>query len=658
MKKLLLSVSAFGLMAVASVNAQVAKTPFIEHFTQASCGPCASQNPTLYTTLGNFGSANYVKLTYQTSWPGVDPMNASYPNGPGSRVTYYGVSGVPNASLSGGATAGPNTAVTSSTLSAKAAEMTPYDVSISHAWTGASSNDITVTIDVDNVTSSAISSADRIYVAMVEDQVTYASAPGSNGETDFFYVLRQFYDASNGTALSATTGNGIALPSIPGNGTQSYSFTISNANLPSYIADLNELNFVCFVQNDGTKAVEQAAKSTSGSVPGLLDVSTTSNTTVGAGYCDYSFTPSVNFTNNGSTPVTTVTAEYTVNGGTAVSQTYNTAPIAQGATQAITFPVGTLSSGTSTVQYSITDVNSGALYSAGPNTLAAETYTKISATATTTDATAGFDGLALGTAAPTGAIADNPNDIRAYSVDNTISTAVTWNLGGMGQSNGCFRWDYYGINNALSSKLVWGKLDLTGKTDYELKFTHAHAEYAGGEPDQLKVNISTDCGATWTTVWDKTGAALSTVAPLGTGRYYPAVGDWVENVVDLSAYDNAPEILIAFEGISGFGNSLYVDDINSGSTTGINEASQGLNNVTVMPNPVVNNMTVNFTTENSEANILIRNVQGQTVKNISENTVKGANTIEINTTELSAGVYFLSITSDSNVTTKRFVVNK
>ncbi len=658
MKKLLLSVSAFGLMAIGSVNAQVAKTPFIEHFTQASCGPCASQNPTMYTTLGNFGSANYVKLTYQTSWPGVDPMNAAYPNGPGSRVTYYGVTGVPDCSLSGGATASPNTAVTSTTLAAKAAETTPYSVSISHTWGGANNNDITVTIDVTNTTAASISSADRIYVAMVEDHVTYASAPGSNGETDFYYVLRQFYDASNGTALSAATGNGIALPAIAASGTQSYSFTITNANIPNYISDLNQLNFVCFVQKDASRAVEQAAKSTSGNVPGLLDVSTASNTTVGAGYCNYSFTPSVNFTNNGSTPVTSVTAEYTVNGGTAVSQTYNTAPINQGATQAITWPAGTLAPGSSSVQYTITDVNNGGLFSAGPNTLAAEVYAKMPATANTSPILEGFDGLALGTAAPSGAIADNPSDIRAYSVDNTISTAVTWNLGGFGNSNGCFRWDYYGIANGDASKLIFEKLDLTGKTNYKLKFNHAHALYAGTEADQLKVNVSTDCGTTWTTVWDKSGANLATVAPVGTARFYPNVGEWVSNTVDLSAYDGASELMIAFEGISGFGNSLYVDDINTGDFVGVDEAANDAKNVSIMPNPVVNNLTVNFTTDNNEANLVVRNVQGQTVKTVAHNTVKGENIVEINTTDLSAGVYFLTISSESNVTTKRFVIKK
>jgi hypothetical protein len=658
MKKLLLSTLSVAAFAVGSVQAQVAQIPLVEHFTQASCAPCASQNPAMKTTLDNFGTAgtNWVRISHQVSWPGVDPMNASFPAGPNDRRTHYGVTGVPATSLNGTATSAPNTEVTTASLTSAAALMTPYQIVATQTWNSAS--DLDLDIAVTNTTGSAVSLANKIYITMMEDHVIYSSAPGSNGETEFEFVMREMYNATSG-ATGATTG--AALGSIAAGAT--VNFNLNLTSLPSYIADLNQVSFAVYLGDDaatiGTPiSIYQAAKTTPGNVPGLLDVATSTNSTVGAGYCNLAFNPVINLVNNHATiAVTSAVVEYDIDGGTPVQQTF-TGNLTTGQSTVISFPATNLNSGTSTVNYNVVSINGGNAYSPGTVAMASETYAKLAATASTADVAVTFDGLALGTPAPTGALADNPGNIRAYSVDNTISTAVTWNLGGFGNSNGCFRWDYYDVTSGGTSKLIWGKLDLSSKTNYELTFSHAHAEYSGGEPDQLKVNVSTDCGATWTTVWDKTGAALSTVAPLGSGRYYPGVADWIANTVDLSAYDGTSELVIAFEGISGYGNSLYVDDINTGSSTGLDEAAQGLDNVTVMPNPVVNNMTVNFTTENSEANILIRNVQGQTVKNISENTVKGANTIEINTTELSAGVYFLTITSDSNVSTKRFVVNK
>jgi hypothetical protein len=78
-----------------------------EEFTNASCGPCASQNPAFDALL----SANASKCTsikYHTNWPGVDPMNAQNPTDVGTRVTYYNVTGVPYAVMDGSPITGSN----------------------------------------------------------------------------------------------------------------------------------------------------------------------------------------------------------------------------------------------------------------------------------------------------------------------------------------------------------------------------------------------------------------------------------------------------------------------------------------------------------------------------------------------------------------------
>lgn len=479
MKKILLS-ALCALSTTAFVQAQVATNPLVEHFTQASCPPCATQNPTLYSTLGTFGSANYSKITYQTSWPGVDPMNSEYAAGPNDRRLYYGVSGVPNASLNGGAVTGPNTAVTSATLAAAAALMTPYEITITQTWVSGTSVDVTVVIA--NVTGTAISAADRFHLAMVEENITFASAPGSNGETAFFNVVRDMYDASTGASSTA----GATIGAIPANG--NITFTLTGITPPSYIRDLNQISFVGYVQNNASQVVQQSANSVAGNVPGLLNVGATANSTVGAGYCDYGFTPAINFTNNGAIPVTEVTGEYTINGGTAVSMTVNGLNLMSGQSVAIPFTATTLpSTGSSTIQYNITDVNAGGTYSGGPVSMAAEVYAKLPSASSATPIVEGFQGLSIGDAAPaSGAIADNPDGVRAFAVDGGISNAVTWNLGGHGASDGCFRWDFYDIPNGDGSKLVWEKLDLTTSVNSRLSFSRAHALYDGSEPDRLK----------------------------------------------------------------------------------------------------------------------------------------------------------------------------
>jgi hypothetical protein len=642
MKKLLLS--AASLFAFGTMHAQVAKTPMIEHFTSASCGPCVAQNANMETVLAAY-SGNYVKVAHQGNYS-FDPMENQFPQGSAVRHAYYGGGGVPNSALNG--TDGyPSTIVTGATLAAVAAQTTPYEITVSQTWTSATSIDLTVVVA--NTTSSPVSTANKIFISMIEETVTFPSAPGSNGETEFRYVLRQMYDANTGAA-TATTGS--ALGTIAANSSETFNLTITP---PTYIADLTQVSFAAYIQSASSNDMEQAGKSNPGGVPGLLDLATATNSTVGDGYCNYSFDPVITLTNNtAGTDVTTFTVQYDINGGTPVQETYN-GTLTSGSSETINFPNINLPVGESSVNYSVVSVNGGNAYSGGTVAMASETFSKISATASATPISEGFEGADFVTA-PAGAIADNPNGIDAFSISDTpVSTGH--NLGGNGNSISSFFWDFYTISNGESSKIVFEKLDFTGQTGNELKFTHAHAQY-GTSADKLKVNISTDCGSTWINVFDKSGAALATAPAHSSNRFWPEINEWVDNVIDLSAYDNEPEVMIAFEAISNYGNTVFIDDINTDFATGVNTLEDNSNTLSIMPNPVVNNMTVAFTTENAEANITIKNVQGQVVKTVIENTVAGANSIEVNTTDLSAGVYFLSISSETNVSTQRFVINR
>ncbi len=348
MKRKLLTILAFA--AVTSMYAQVPQIPLIEHFTQASCGPCASQNPILKTTLTNFGEANYVRVSHQTSWPGVDPMNSAFPAGPQARVSYYDFNGVPSTSMNGGATDFPNTIVTSSSLASASNNMTPYDITATQSWANAS--EVTVNIDVENVTGTAISSADRIYVTMVEKEVTYDSAPGSNGETSFEYVMRQMYNASS-SAANATSG--APLASIPAFSTTNFNFTITN--LPSHLRDKEQVSFAIYIQNNATKQIFQAGKTALVAIPGIISVSAASTSVIGDGYCDYAITPGIEFSNNdAAATITEVVAEYSIDGGTSIQQTF-TGSLTNGQSTTITFPATSLNPGISVVSSEIISVN-------------------------------------------------------------------------------------------------------------------------------------------------------------------------------------------------------------------------------------------------------------------------------------------------------------
>jgi len=81
MKKIIL----FSLFLATAVLGFSQSQRFImfEEFTQASCGPCASQNPA-FDALLNANVSKCTSIKYHTSWPGVDPMNAQNPTDVGS----------------------------------------------------------------------------------------------------------------------------------------------------------------------------------------------------------------------------------------------------------------------------------------------------------------------------------------------------------------------------------------------------------------------------------------------------------------------------------------------------------------------------------------------------------------------------------------------
>lgn len=629
MKTTLLTILAFA--GITSLFAQVPQIPLVEHFTQASCGPCATQNPALKATMDAFGTANYVRVSHQTSWPGVDPMNAAFPAGPNDRRNYYNITAVPQTSLNGGAPGSPNTVVTSSSLTSAFANMTPYDITATQSWTDPST--VTVNIDVANVTGSAISTADRIYVAMVENQVNYPTAPGSNGETSFEYVMRQMYNASTGAA-NATTG--AVLGSIPANSTTNFNFTISN--LPSYIASKGEVTFAIYLQNNASKQILQSGKTDVVSIPGTVAVVAQSTTVAGSGLCDYDVTPGIQITNNDTnTNVTSVVAQYSIDGGTPVQQTFN-GNLTNGQSTTITFPTTTLNGGTSVLNTEIVSVNGGQDW-LSPTAVSIEdvTYNKINSTSLSVPV---LEDMQSGQLLPnSGYTRDVPNAI--FDSNQAISnfavvdgpTFNIGNVGGFGASSRSLNFRYFNIQSGVMN-FIMQKVDLG--TNSNLTFSHAYRQYVA-ENDALDVFISTDCGSTWTSVFSAAGTTLSTLSP-STAQFIPgAASDWRSNNIDLNAFNNTDDVIIRFQGTSAYGNNLWLDDIGI-NTTLSNDEVDGLTSLKLFPNPSSDFIQVGGLVESQ--NYSVFNILGSQVQ---EGTVNNNDKIDIR--EFAVGIYVLKLES-------------
>lgn len=335
-------------MTAGLVFGQSQRVVLVQHFTQASCGPCAGQNPTLESTL-NANAGDVVAIKHQVSWPGSDPMYNAYPAGPDAKVSQYGITGVPNTVMDGGAPGAPNTVVTNSTIASRAAVASPFDISLSGTIDPATQL-LNVTMDI--TCTQAVSGNLVAHIAVIEKHITYAEAGtpgGTNGETDYYDVLRQYLPAPGGTTIASSF-------SVSQTETVNESWDFTNGK----VADMNDLAIVAFIQDMTTDEVHQAAEVDVTITPvgandgGLVDI-----TNIPIGICDGSFAPEIVIMNWGSATLSSATIDYEINGGTPMTYNYS-GSLSLGQSETVTLPAYSFTVGASNpLNVDITSVNGG-----------------------------------------------------------------------------------------------------------------------------------------------------------------------------------------------------------------------------------------------------------------------------------------------------------
>jgi len=217
--------------------AQAKKYVIFEHFTQASCGPCAQQNPYMEATLdANVGRVH--QISYHTSWPGVDPMNAYNPTQVADRVGYYGVSGVPDVFGLGNQYHGSPTGVTQTLVDNLASEAAPIRIILKET-----SNGTVRTVKIKVFTVGTVPSANyKVRVAVNEKMVNYVTPPGSNGEKNFPDVFRKM--------LPGTAGDPYTPAAVGDSVTFTYTY---NLDLTHW--DTTKIYTCAFIQNETTKEI-------------------------------------------------------------------------------------------------------------------------------------------------------------------------------------------------------------------------------------------------------------------------------------------------------------------------------------------------------------------------------------------------------------------
>jgi hypothetical protein len=359
----------------------------------------------------------------------------------------------------------------------------------------------------------------------------------------------------------------------------------------------------------------------------------------GSSNCNNSVTPKITLNNAGSTAITSATILYRMDA--LATQTLNwTGSLASATSTVLTLNTYSgLSNAAHSFSATVINPNGTADANSANNSLTS-TFTVISAPAgAALPFVERFDGV---TFPPTGWVETNTNVLdAAYSWTRLANTTgipvVPTTTACAKMDNFAGNIDIVGQKDALRTPAI----SLSGaNSSVRVVFDRSHRRYSNTDIDSLNIYISTDCGGTWTRLYTKGGTQLATVTGTLTTAYTPTSNaQWARDSVSLSAYVGQPSVYLKFESRSGWGNNLYLDNINVSNltTAGIESIEQSLPVLDVFPNPNAGVFSVNISNVNKDANV----------------------TINVNLSHLSNGVYFITIQSDSDkLVTKKIVINK
>lgn len=230
-----------------------------------------------------------------------------------------------------------------------------------------------------------------------------------------------------------------------------------------------------------------------------------------------------------------------------------------------------------------------------------------------------------------------------FNPNNQFTRAT---VSGYGNGSGSAKMDHFSGDMDITGQLdhlMLPRLDLsTAPTGTLLQFSVAYRQYNTGSNDRLRVKVSTDCGGTWSTVYDKAGSTLST-APAGTSAFTPTATQWRTESVDLSTVVGEADVLLMFESESNYGNNVYIDDVNVGGVVSVGELIAA--GFEVYPNPSTGLFQVRTSTVTANTDVRVVAMDGRMVSRQQWSAAAGA-TMGLDLSGMASGSYLLVLTGE------------
>ena len=205
--------------------------------------------------------------------------------------------------------------------------------------------------------------------------------------------------------------------------------------------------------------------------------------------------------------------------------------------------------------------------------------------------------------------------------------------------------------------------EITGSTTgAKLAFKYAYARRNSENTDKLTVSYSVDCGKTWSSAFNRSGASL--VSTLTTeffnGSFVPSATQWKQANASLLFLNGNPKVRFRFEFTSDGGNNIYIEDVQLTAVTAVSNLEDESLGLTVAPNPTAELPRLLIDNVSAQAaTIEIVDVLGRsTVLTKSIQLSEGRSEIDLSKemTKPQAGAYWVRLKLANRIMVRKWVV--
>jgi PKD repeat protein len=248
-----------------------------------------------------------------------------------------------------------------------------------------------------------------------------------------------------------------------------------------------------------------------------------------------------------------------------------------------------------------------------------------------------------------------PNNWFAYNPHNDAGFELNTSVGSSGNKSAWLN-NFSISEKGRKDELISPVYNFTNLTNLQISFKYAYAKRDSNSTDRLTVFLSNNCGNTWVIKKNITVQNLIT-APDQTTPFSPSSTQWkTDFITNMTGIQTNTPVRIKFVFESGGGNNFYLDDINIGyNLTSINNIDNK-NELLLYPNPASNTIFIEYNNKNDAIKqIELINNKGQ-ITNHYAFLSDYKTSLSLN--DIADGIYYMRITTDSQVITKKIVVSK